>query len=60
MMTAVAAVAFLACARTAAADEFTINFAGGGFTGTLNVDAVLTSPGVYSIDAISGTVADSL
>jgi len=57
MMTAVAAVAFLACAGTAAADEFTINFAGGGFTGTLNVDAVLTSPGVYSIDAISGTVS---
>lgn len=57
MISMVAVVALLACARTASADTFTVNFWGSGFNGTLNVDTVLTSPGVYSIDAISGNVS---
>jgi hypothetical protein len=57
MISVVAVVALLACARTASADTFTVNFWGSGFNGTLNVDTVLTSPGVYSIDSISGNVS---
>lgn len=52
----VTVLAFSAFAGTASADEFTINFSGSGFSGTLNVDTTLQSPGVYAIDSISGNV----
>lgn len=52
----VAVVAMAAFAGTASADEFTINFFGSGFSGTLDVDTTLVSTGVYAIDSISGTV----
>lgn len=54
---AVAVAALSAFAGTASADEFTINFSGSGFNGTLDVDTTLQSPGVYAIDSISGTVS---
>ncbi|HJZ65384.1 MAG TPA: hypothetical protein VKD70_13760 [Candidatus Acidoferrum sp.] len=53
---AVAVLALSAFAGTASADQFTINFWGSGFNGTLNVDTTLQSPGVYAIDSISGNV----
>jgi len=56
LILAVAAVAMAAFAGTASADEFTINFWGSGFNGTLDVDTTLVSTGVYAIDSISGTV----
>src|SRR5579859_2281029 len=56
MVLSVAVVGLLAFAGTASADEFTINFWGSGFNGTLNVDTTLESPGVYAIDSISGNV----
>lgn len=53
----VAVAALSVCAGTASADEFTINFWGSGFNGTLDVDTTLVSPGVYAVDSISGTVS---
>lgn len=56
LISAAAAAALLVCAATASADQFTINFLGSAFSGTLNVDATLQSPGVYAIDSIGGNV----
>jgi len=53
---AAAVLALSVCAGTASADGFTVNFWGPGIDGTLNVDAVQTSPGIFAIDAISGSV----
>jgi len=53
---AAAVLALSAFARTASADQFTINFWGSGFNGTLSVDTTLQRPGVYAIDSISGNV----
>src|SRR5262249_50135609 len=54
---AVAVLALSVFAGTASADQFTINFSGSGFNGTLDVDTTLESPGVYLIDSISGSVS---
>ena len=53
---AVAVIGLSVFAGTASADEFTINFSGSGFNGTLDVDTTLVSAGVYAIDSISGNV----
>ncbi|MBS1839876.1 MAG: PEP-CTERM sorting domain-containing protein [Acidobacteria bacterium] len=50
-------LALCVCAGTASADEFTINFTGGGFNGNLDVDATLQGSGAYLVDSITGTVS---